>query len=210
MFVAVPFESIQGRVQHSRGVELPAIDGFGFDRAAGPFDQAIGPGMIGLGETVPNAASPAELGERMPLRGAGPTPSAIAPQCELPSIVGQHPIKAEGIEAVTVLQEGACMGHGSCRGDWHRHQSGGPIDGDEQVSARAAQPRQGERIDVQKPGRTGAEPAMRLMWARLQHPEPMEVQPDQFPIHRRATELGKHGLPQGEPHGVQIQQPVLP
>ena len=38
----------------------------------------------------------------------------------------------------------------------------------------------------------------------------MELQPDQFPIHRRATEWREHGLAQGQPHRVQIQPPVLP
>jgi hypothetical protein len=72
MFVEMPFESIEGRIQHRRGVEVPAIDRLGFDRATRAFDQAVGPGVIGLGETVPDVAPPTVLGEGMDLGGTAP------------------------------------------------------------------------------------------------------------------------------------------
>ena len=94
---------------------MPAIDGFGFDRPTRPFDQAVGPGMVGLGEAVPHAPPTTRLRERMDLGRAGPAATAITPQRELPSVVGQHPIQTKRIEALAVNQEGDGAGHVPCR-----------------------------------------------------------------------------------------------
>ena len=87
MLVETAFESIEGRVQHRRRVEVPTIDRLGFDRATCAFDQAVGPRMIRRGETVPDPTPPTALRERMDVARAGAVPSAIAPQGELPPVV---------------------------------------------------------------------------------------------------------------------------
>ena len=176
---------------------MPPLDRFDFDGAARALAQAVGPGMIGLGEAVPDPATPTELGERMPLGGAGPAPTAIAPQGALPPVVGQHPIEAEGIEPLTVREEGDRTGHVSCRGDLHRHQARGSVDGHKEIPPGPAQTGQRKGIDVQNPGRTGTEATVR--WDRVgpQQSEAMQLQPDQFSIDGRTTELWEDGLPQG-------------
>ena len=55
----------------------------------------------------------------------------------------------------------------------------------------------------------GSELSMGLARVEAQMAESMERQPNQFAVHCRATELWEDGLPQREPRGVQIQQPVL-
>lgn len=78
MLVEIAFESIERRVQHRRRVEVPTIDRLSFDRVTRAFDQAAGPGMIGLGETVPDLASPTPLRKRMHLGGAGSIRTSVA------------------------------------------------------------------------------------------------------------------------------------
>ena len=139
---------------------MPPINRFGFDGAACALDQAVGPGMIRLGEAVPDPATPTALGEWMDLGGAGPIPASLPSQRELPPVVGQHPIEVEGIEPLTMGQEGHGTGRISCQGDRHRHQPGSPIDGNEQISTRAAQTRQRKGIDRYEARGTGPEPPM--------------------------------------------------
>ena len=115
--------------------------------------------MIGLGETVPDLASPTPLRKRMHVGGAGSIPTSVAPQRELSPVVGQHPIKAKRIEPLAVGQEGPGMRHSPSRGHLHRHQASGPIDRHKQIPPWPTQARQRKGIDVQKPGGTGAEPA---------------------------------------------------
>ncbi len=84
------------------------------------------------------------------LGGAGPISASIFPQRELSPGVGQHLIEAEGIELLTLGQKGHGTGHVPRRGDLHRHQPGGPIDGDEQIPARSTPTWQRTGIDVQE------------------------------------------------------------
>lgn len=110
MFVEMPFEPIECRIQHRGGVEVPSIDCLGFDRASGPLDQPVGPGMIGLGRTMSDPATPAALSEWMNLGRAGSVPAPIASQREFPPVVGRHPIEAKRIEQLSVGQQGDRVG----------------------------------------------------------------------------------------------------
>ena len=86
-------------IQHGGGVEVPAIDRFSLDRASGAFGQSVGPRMIRFGETVPDPAPSAPLREWMDFGGASPGSPPIAPQRELPPIVGQHAANADALAA---------------------------------------------------------------------------------------------------------------
>ena len=165
MLVEIAFESLERRVQHRGGVEVPAIHRLGFDRAARALDQAVGPGMIRLGEAVPDLAPPTALGERMYLGGAGSTPTPIAPQREFPSVVGQHPIEVKRIELLAVREKRHGAGHVPCRGNLHRHHARRPIDGHKEIPPGSAQAWQRKGIDGEEPRGTGAESTMRSGWA---------------------------------------------
>lgn len=67
LLVEIAFRIHGGLRQLRRRIELPRIGGLEVDRTTRAFDQPFGPGMTGLGETVPSMVPPTLLCERMHL-----------------------------------------------------------------------------------------------------------------------------------------------
>ncbi len=137
-----------------------------------------------------------------------PPPAPVGTQRELPAVVGEDPVESEGVEPLAVGQERQRTGRLAGVGDLRGQQPGRPVDGDEEVAPLPVEPGQVEHIDMEEARGTGPElapPALRRGAKRL---ELVELQAHQLPVDRGATQVGEDRLAQGQPDGVQVEEPV--
>ncbi|MCZ6625545.1 MAG: hypothetical protein O7B35_15175 [Deltaproteobacteria bacterium] len=210
MAVEVAFEPIERREQLRDRVEMEPIDRLSLDRAAGPLDEAVRPGMVDLRERVADLGLPRGLREGVELARPRPPSAPVGPQRELPAVVGEDPVEAEGVEPLAVGQERQRTGRLAGVGDLRGQQPGRPVDGDEEVAPLPVEPGQVEHIDMEEARGTGPELAPPALPRGAKRLELVELQAHQLPVDRGATQLREDGLAQRQPDRVEIHQPVLP
>jgi len=112
---------------------VETLDGRLLDRAVHALSLTVGPGMVGLGQTVLDAVSPTHPVERVPpkaCRGAASVPGKVG---KLDTVIGQHRVDFVGNGCHQVIQE--CrrrLGVGAlCHSG--KGELRGPVDGDEQI-----------------------------------------------------------------------------
>ncbi len=90
------------------GLVMVALDGGVLDGSVHPLDLTVGPGMVGLGQTMLDAVLVADAIEHVPAVEGGWAGAVARGMAELHPIVGQHGVDLVGHERDQRAQEVRC------------------------------------------------------------------------------------------------------
>jgi len=138
------------------GVIEEAFDGSFLDGPVHPFDLSVGPGMVGLGQTVADAMMTTDAIEGVSTPSCR-NPSTVLRQIgELDSVVGEHGVDAIRNGPDECFEEGSGRLHIGFFHELDHSELRGPVDGHEEVEFAFGRSHFGQ-VDMEEADRIGVE-----------------------------------------------------
>jgi hypothetical protein len=183
-----------------------AFDGGFLDGPVHAFDLSVGPGMVGLGQTVADAMTTTDAIEGMSTPSCRKPSTVLRQIGELDSVVGEHSVDVIRNGSDECFEEGSCRLHIGLFNEFDHSELRGPVDGHEEVELAFGRSHFGQ-IDVEEADRIDVELLLPGL-VSLDLRQSADAMPFQATVQRGASQLWNRGL-QGVQTVIQRQESVL-
>lgn len=185
-------EVVDVRRELAAVVVVVALDGRLFDGSVHALYLAVGPGMVGLGESMFDAMLQADAVEGMPSEPGGWSFAVLGQIGELDSVIGQHGVDAIRDRCKQCFQEGRSGAHVSTLDQFDDGELRSTVDGYEEIEPSFGGAHLGQ-IDVEVPNRIVFE-LLPLGLAAFHFGQATDAMPLQTAMQRRSGELRDRGF----------------
>jgi hypothetical protein len=183
-----------------------AFDGGFLDGPVHPFDLSVGPGMVGLGQTVVDPITKTDAIEGMSTPSSRKSSTVLRQIGELDSVVGEHGVDAVRNGFDERFEEARGRLHIGLFNKFDHSELRGPVDGHEEVELAFGRSHLGQ-VDMEEADRIAVEllpPGL----VSLHLWQPADAMPFQATVQRGACQRWNRGL-QGVQTVIERQERVL-